>query len=289
LPDPAREVAIAKLRHVLNTGETTTFEFESRDPGGALEHFEIRAVPVQDDGIGTGISISLSNITERKRLEREILDVSSRERQTIGRDLHDGLGQELTGVALMLRGLATRLAVQCPGATAQVEEIVTLVNQSIDTARSLARGLLPVNPDGGGLAGALRALADRSRDVYGLAMTCRIKTTPRSGLSEDTANHLYRIAQEALTNTVRHARAGAVTIYLLVTPSKFVLRITDDGIGIAKQAKPGPGMGLKIMKYRASMAGALFEIIPHHPHGTVVSVTGQTTPVAISLAAADAI
>jgi PAS domain S-box-containing protein len=289
LPESGRERVLEKLRRVLVSEEAASYEFEVGTNGGT-EYFENRAVLVRDEGIGTGIAITMSNITERKRLEREILDVSSRERQTIGRDLHDGLGQELTGVALMLRGLGTRIAAQCPDAKEQVDEIVSLVNQSIDTARSLARGLLPVNTDGGGLAGALRSLADRSRDVYGLAVTCRVKVSSVRCLSEATANHLYRIAQEALTNTVRHAQAAAVEIFLLVTPSKFVLRISDDGIGIGANSRAGAGMGLKIMKYRASMIGALFEVIPNHPRGTLVSVIGQASPpVASAAVAADAI
>ena len=104
-----------KLRHILDTGETATYEFESGE-GEEVQYFENRAVLVRDDGIGTGISISTRDITERKRLEQEILDVSGRERQSIGRDLHDGLGQELTGVALMLRGLARRVQQRCPEA-----------------------------------------------------------------------------------------------------------------------------------------------------------------------------
>jgi signal transduction histidine kinase len=105
-------------------------------------------------------------------------------------------------------------------------------------------------------------------------------------LSEATANHLYRIAQEALTNTARHARASAVAIYLLVTPNKFLLRITDDGVGIADTLKEGSGMGLKIMKYRASMIGATFEIIPKQPHGTMICVIGQHAPVTSKLESA---
>jgi signal transduction histidine kinase len=214
------------------------------------------------------------------------LDVANRERQTIGRDLHDGLGQELTGVALMLRALATRIEAQSPESKVQVEEIVGLVNQSIETAHSLARGLLPVTTAGGGLAGALRSLSDRSRDMYGLDVHCRMKVAPERLLSEATANHLYRIAQEALTNTARHARASAVAIYLLVTPNKFLLRITDDGVGIADTLKEGSGMGLKIMKYRASMIGATFEIIPKQPHGTMICVIGQHAPVTSKLESA---
>jgi PAS domain S-box-containing protein len=275
LPDPARDVALAKLRHVLHTGETTTFEFESRDPGGALEHFEIRAVPVQDDGIGTGISISLSNITERKRLEQEILDVSTRERQTIGRDLHDGLGQELTGVALMLRGLATRFQHQFPEGVASINEIVGLVNESIESARLLARGLLPVRTDTGGLPFALRELAARGRDLYGLTVNFRAEIWPEITLSETSASHLYRIAQEALTNAARHARGSKVDILLMVTKNTFLLRITDDGVGIGDPDRTVAGMGLKIMKYRAGMIGAKLEIGAHLPRGTIVRVTGE--------------
>ncbi len=289
LPESARDMVIERLHRVLVTGETATYEFDVHSSGADTEYFENRAVLVRDAGTGTGISITMRNITERKRLEQEILDVSCRERQTIGRDLHDGLGQELTGVALMLRGLATRIEARSPETKDQVEEIVGLVNQSIDTARSLARGLLPVNTDGGGLACALRSLADRSRDVYGLNVDCRVKVAPERPLNEATANHLFRIAQEALTNTARHARASSVAIFLLVTRSKFLLRITDDGVGIADPSKDGSGMGLKIMKYRANIIGATFEIRPNHPHGTVICVIGQQAPVTGNLESAYAI
>ena len=117
-----------RLRCLLETGETATYEFESIE-AGAVRYFENRAVLVRDDGIGTGISISMRDITERKRLEQEILEVSGRERQSIGRDLHDGLGQELTGVALMLRGLATQCRSAIRRRSSSVNEIVGLVNQ----------------------------------------------------------------------------------------------------------------------------------------------------------------
>ena len=177
LPETARCAVVAKLRQVLQTGETATYEFESKASGLETQFFENRAVLVRDDDDSDrGISISVSDITERKRLEREILEVSSRERQTIGRDLHDGLGQELTGVALMLRGLATRLQRQSPEAVGYINEIVGLVNQSIESARSLARGLLPVRTDTGGLPFALRTLAARSRDLYGLEVNFRARS-----------------------------------------------------------------------------------------------------------------
>jgi PAS domain S-box-containing protein len=276
LPEHARGSVIAKLSQVLSSAEPASYEFEVRN-GAEIEYIENRAVLVRDDGIGTGISITMRNITERRRLEQEILDVSSRERQSIGRDLHDGLGQELTGVALMLRGLATRIQRQFPDSTPQVNEIVVLVNQSIDTARALARGLLPVNTDSGGLCRALRTLADRSRDVYGFKADFHADVSDETALNETTASHLYRIAQEALTNAARHGRASAVVISLTIAKSKFALQITDDGVGIKEERTSATGMGLKIMKYRASRIGATFEIASNRPHGTVVRVTGQRT------------
>lgn len=280
LPLNARAGAIARLRYVLHTGEPATHEFECDaacwDGRGREPQFlELRAVLVRDEGVSTGISISVRNNTERKRLEQEILDVAARERNGIGRDLHDGLGQELTGIALMLRGLATRLQREAPASIGQVDEVVRHVNQSIESARALARGLLPVRTDSGGLPFALRALAGRSRDLYGLEVNFRAELRPDISLSETTASHLYRIAQEALTNAARHGRASKVEISLSVTNKNFALQITDDGVGIGVSDKPGTGMGLKIMRYRAGMIGAKCEIGPNVPRGTVVRVAGE--------------
>jgi PAS domain S-box-containing protein len=274
LPDSARAGVVGKLRHILYTGETATYEYECAR-ADQVQYFENRAVLVRDDGIGTGISISTRDITERKRLEQEILDVSGRERQSIGRDLHDGLGQELTGVALMLRGLGSRIRERCPEAMDSVNEIVALVNQSIENARSLARGLLPVRSETGGLAFALRELASRSRDLYGMQVNFRADMRPDLELDETDASHLYRIAQEALTNSARHGHATRVDIFLSVTTSTFLLYITDNGEGFRPPKSPYSGMGLKIMQYRAGMIGAKFEIAPNEPRGTVIRVRGE--------------
>jgi len=273
LPEAACARVLQKLGHILESGETTTFEFESFE-GGRAQYFENRAVLVRDDGIASGISISMRDITERKRLEQEILDVSGRERQSIGRDLHDGLGQELTGVALMLRGLSSRIQQRCPDVVENVNEIIGHLNQSIETARSLARGLLPVRTETGGLSAALRALAARSRDLYGLEVTFRSELCPEFVLTETDASHLYRIAQEALTNASRHGHASLVDISLIAKEDGFTLCITDNGVGFARTAPSGSGMGLKIMKYRADMIGAKFEITANQPRGTVITVTG---------------
>ena len=273
IPEPARMPVEEKLRRILATGETDTYEFESYGDG-QIKYFENHAVLVREDGIGTGISISMRDITDRKRLEQEILDASGRERQSIGRDLHDGLGQELTGVALMLRGLATRIQSRCPDVVGNVNEVVALVNQSIDTARALARGLLPVRAETGGIAAALKALALRDRDLYDLVVTFRDEVASDFALDETSASHLYRIAQEALTNAARHGHATKVDMELCASASAFTLRIADDGKGFPK-AQVATGMGLKIMRYRAGMIGASFEIEANEPHGTVITVIAE--------------
>jgi PAS domain S-box-containing protein len=273
LPETARLPVEEKLRRILLTGDTDTYEFESCSDGH-IKYFENHAVLVREDGIGTGISISMRDITDRKRLEQEILDASGRERQSIGRDLHDGLGQELTGVALMLRGLATRIQSRCPDVVDNVNEVVALVNQSIDTARALARGLLPVRAETGGIAAALKALARRDRDLYDLPVTFRDDVASDFALDETNASHLYRIAQEALTNAARHGHATRVDMELSASASAFTLRIADDGTGFPK-AHVSTGMGLKIMRYRAGMIGASFEIEANEPHGTVITVMSE--------------
>jgi signal transduction histidine kinase len=132
-----------------------------------------------------------------------------------------------------------------------------------------------VRKETGGLAFALRELAARSHDLYGMEVNFRAEVWPALNLDETDASHLYRIAQEALTNAARHGHATLVDIFLLVTRNTFLLYITDNGEGFRLPASPYSGMGLKIMKYRAGMIGARFEIAPNEPRGTVIRITGE--------------
>jgi two-component system, LuxR family, sensor kinase FixL len=175
----------------------------------------------------------------------------------------------------MLRGLATRIRVRCPDVVDSVNEVVGLVNQSIDTARALAHGLLPVRNETGGLITALRTMAARSQDTYGLKVNFRAETPQEFSFSETNSSHLYRIAQEALTNAARHGHATLVDLTLAATHTSFSLDITDNGTGFIRTPTGSTGMGLKIMKYRADMIGAKFEIYANEPHGTIVHVIGD--------------
>jgi PAS domain S-box-containing protein len=200
----------------------------------------------------------VQDITERKELEHEIIEIANREQQRIGSDLHDGLGQELTGVALMLRSLSGKISKSAPALAPDVDEIVVLVNHTIESARSLARGLSPVSIDRGGLVHALRALVARAREMYDVDVRLRSRVWPQLTLDEPTANHLYRIAQEAVTNAVRHGRATVISVQLVVEERHVRLTVSDNGVGLPVESPDGPqhassGMGLKIMAYRARM------------------------------------
>jgi signal transduction histidine kinase len=244
-------------------------------PEGRSRWFEVEVQPLMGmDGVIGLVVLSIEVTDRRQRQEKEILDIAGRERRGIGHDLHDGLGQELTGVALMLRGLAGRVQERLPEAVESIQEIADVVNRSIESARSLARGLLPVR-DAGGLAPALHELASRSRDLYGLEVELLLEVSPAVHFSEPEANHLYRIAQEALTNAARHGHASHVEIALSAARHAFLLCVSDDGEGILEPAAPYAGMGLKIMKYRAGMIGGRFEIVSRKPRGTVVRVTRE--------------
>ena len=266
------------MRRLVSTGEAVQTQCEALDGDGVPRYLEIRAGLVLDAGVGLGVSVAIRDITELKRLEREILEGLTRERQRIGRDLHDGLGQELTGVALMLRALATRLQRDCPAAAESANEIIGLVNQSLDSARALAHGLLPVSVERGGLICALRSLAKRSRDVYGMDVRFRAEVWPELRLDETQAGDLYRIAQEALTNAARHSCATRVKIMLQVDQGSYCLKIADNGVGIAGSGRAAAGMGLQIMAHRAEIVGAKLEILSNMPRGTLIRVAGTQAP-----------
>jgi PAS domain S-box-containing protein len=215
------------------------------------------AVSRLKDGANEHRLIVLQDVSERKLLERAMLEAVSHEQYRIGNDLHDGLGQELTGIALMLRCLAGRLAAEHRPALPDVEGITRLVNNAVESTRSLARGLSPVNLERGGLRDALAGLVMHARSVYGIKAVFTNRMHPNIVLDEELANHLYRIAQEAVTNAVKHGRAKAVRIQLSSARRSVRLVIADDGAGMPPEAPSvtnTSGLGTRIMRYRARMA-----------------------------------
>jgi PAS domain S-box-containing protein len=242
-------------------------EFDGRQSNGG--HFAAAGVLSRFEVVGRNHSlVVLQDVSERKQLERAILEAVNREQYRIGNDLHDGLGQELTGIALMLRGLAGRVTTEYAPILPEIEGITRLVSNAIESTRALARGLSPVNLERGGLQDALEGLAMHAAEIYNVQIACTHRLGAARPLSAELANHLYRIAQEAVRNAVRHGEARSIRLHLHVARAKVRLTITDDGTGMPAQAESAPGMGLKIMRYRARILGGEVRFERSTPTGT---------------------
>jgi PAS domain S-box-containing protein len=222
------------------------------------------------DGSGTSHIITTGiDITERKRMERALLEISTREQQKIGQDLHDGLGQHLTGIAFMSKVLAQQLGNQSWEQGEQARKIVHLVNEAINKTRQLARGLLPVFSEADGLMSALRQWAAEVEDLFHIS--CRFDCAEPILIRDiGVATHLYHIAQEAVTNALKHGQASAIVLGMYRENGSGILTVEDDGVGMKDPPVPGIGLGLRIMSYRANMVGGTLEVRRGASRGTVV-------------------
>ncbi len=223
-----------------------------------------------DQGTPAYIIATGMDITERKRLEQAVLDISVREQRRIGQDLHDGLGQHLTGIAFMSKVQEQKLAEKGLPDAAEAAKIVRLVNQAIEKTRELSRGLLPVLSESRGLMSALQQWAGEVQDLFGISCTF-LCMEPVLIHDDSVATHLYHITQEAVNNAIKHGKARHLVIALGAAGGRGALTVSDDGSGIQKLPGAGTGMGLHIMNYRAKMIGGVLEVKSGKPHGTVVS------------------
>ncbi|MBS0658492.1 MAG: sensor histidine kinase [Verrucomicrobia bacterium] len=208
----------------------------------------------------------------RQRLECELLAISEREQRSIGHELHDSICQHLTGTALAGQVLTARL--QGPLAE-DAARVVGLVEEGIDLTRRLARGLVPVELESAGLMSALEefARATQARTGVQCRFECEVPV-PTPNTAE--AIHLFRIAQEATNNAIRHGNASQVLIKLDDAEGGIQLSIEDDGCGVPEHASEGPGMGLRIMAHRASMIGGSLNVSARAVGGTSVTCTWPT-------------
>jgi PAS domain S-box-containing protein len=229
---------------------------------------EISLSPLETEE-GMLVSSAIRDISERKRLEKTVLEISEREQRRIGQDLHDGLGQHLTGVAFLTKVHEQKLAERHIPEAEDASKIVELVNDAIRKTRELSRGLLPVVSDAHGLMSALRLYATEIADLFGVP--CRFQCE-EAVLIHDTsmATHLYHIAQEAVNNAIKHGKARNIVMRLFAGDREGTLLIRDDGIGIARPLPPHTGVGLHIMNYRAGMIGGNLEVRREQPRGTAV-------------------
>jgi PAS domain S-box-containing protein len=209
-------------------------------------------------------------IAERERLERELLEITEKERRRIGLDLHDDLGQKLSGIAMMTKGLGLRLKKQNAAEAAEAERISVLVQQAMSHASGLARDLTTLDFKEKALPEALRELAERAQELFSISCQFRVagKIAP---LKPNVVSQLYKIAQEAVTNAVKHGKAKEVAIDLSNGSGRIVLTIQNTGLPFPELKSRSAGMGLRIMNYRASVIGASLEIKGAKTSGTRVT------------------
>ncbi|MEX0685560.1 MAG: PAS domain S-box protein [Balneolales bacterium] len=273
MPDPYRKEHDDYLRNYMNTGYKKIIglgrEVSGKRKDGTVfpMYLAVSEVKLSDQRIFTGI---VRDISDQRRLEQEILRISEHERQRIGQDLHDGLGQMLTGIGLISQNIARELQKENSSQTSETEEITKLIREADQYARNLARGLIPVEFDSHGLSAALKRLSVNAQKLFNI--TCNF-TEINEVYFEDTATitHLFRIAQEAVSNAVKHGKADTIEIFLDGSKDHLYLQVTDNGTGFPEKWEKDKGLGVRIMQFRARLIGADLDIKSKKNGGTVIS------------------
>ena len=209
-------------------------------------------------------------ITERKRLEKDIINVSENEKKRIGRDLHDGIGQQLAGIGFMSKTLEHILEEKLPQQAAGASEITKLINEAMDEVRNMAKGLYPVDLVSNNLPVAMRKLAENTQKVS--FMNCAFECNGAADVIDSTvAVNLYRITQEAVTNAIKHGKAKNIDIELFLDKGKSLLSVKNDGLDFSENTSTGKGLGLRLMEYRAEEISGSIDIRRGDKGGTVLT------------------
>ena len=246
---------------------------------GTIRHVLVDAVSFMADAAPSWgdhqlhyFALFLRDITDRVKLEREILQTSEQESRRIAQDLHDGLGQLLAAAAHLTSALQKDLAAKSLPEVHKLGRIQEVLSMSIAHTRDLARGLYPVDPAPNGLMVALQRLAAQTEKLFHVA--CHFnRRRPVLIQDNDVATHLFRIAQEALTNAIKHGKAKRIEITLAGTPEQITLAVKDDGAGVPAPPRKTSGMGFRIMRYRAGMINGTLAIRKEAPGGTTIICT----------------
>ncbi len=245
---------------------------------GSYAHIVDRALLVRDEnGRPVRVLGAMQDVTERRALEKRVLEAATETQRAIGHDLHDGVGQELTGLAMLTDSLAMALRRKSLDESQLAEKIGLGIERTLEQVRTLARGMNPVEVDPLGLMSALVELTERARQLYGTE--CLLACGDEVSISDsETATQLYRIAQEAITNAVKHGNATKINVELLQNNDSVELRILDNGVGISSQLPMQSGTGMKSMLYRAEVIGGKLRVAPSSYGGTMVACTIPVKP-----------
>jgi signal transduction histidine kinase len=215
---------------------------------------------------------------ERQRLQVALREAAAEERRRLARELHDGLGQDLTGFAMLADGLAKQMDRSGLPVPLELDRLATMARQAIVTCRDIARGLSPLGGPRSGLTEALRDLTDRLNGPPGPSVSLTLELHASIAISRESSEHLYRIAQEALTNAMKHSRAASVEVRLDVDSEAIRLRVLDDGVGPPDRVEKSSGLGLQTMRDRAAAIGARLSVVARHEGGTAVICEAPQSP-----------
>jgi PAS domain S-box-containing protein len=264
-------------RRARTADEPETIEMELVAKDGSRRWCEVTNNVVRDAGGEIIAVVGIArDISERKTLEQELSHISTSEQERVGQDLHDGLAQELVGMGLVAKGIERSLAKKGLPEAESMTRLVDMLRSAQGHVYALIKGLRPVEVDAEGLMAALAELAASTETLAGVS--CRFDC-PRSVAVKDdnTADHLFRIAQEAVRNAVKHAEASEITIGL-VKDGGLSLRVEDDGAGIPPEGQRRAGMGLRIMRHRAGLLGGVLDVRRASPRGTILTCTLGESP-----------
>jgi len=271
-----RAAAAQWLAQVTNSAELPPAEWDCLNSAGQRIRLEISTHVVGRAGKQMEVEGIARDITERKRLEREILEISSREQRRIGHDLHDGVCQQLAAIAYRMDILAEQLQEKGVAESSEAERVGGLVNEAINQTRGVARGLFPISLEENGLVSALEELAVNTSNLF--KVQCQFSAEgPLPQAENGVALHLYYIAQEAVLNAAKHSRAGNISISLTRANDRFILAIHDDGSGFELSDHGFRGMGIRIMRYRARVIGATLDLKSQPGQGTQISCVFYAT------------
>lgn len=265
MPSPYQENHNRYLKNYLESGERKIIgigrEVRGRRKDGTTFPMELAVSELEWDGkrIFTG---SIKDISARRTLENEIIKISDEERRRIGQDLHDGLGQMLTGITLMSQSLARKLEEDHIPASRNLNELTDLIKEADKYARTLSHSLVPVEIDSTGLKIALSQLCERAGRLFNIQ--CDFSSDNADEVKDGfVANHLYRIVQESISNAVKHGKASGISVHLSCTANHIALLIEDDGAGfdVDDPEFESRGLGIKTMKYRAHISGGELKLL----------------------------
>lgn len=272
-PDPDYRAAMLDdaQKHSLHAYRNRAWDLRTKDGKMRTVAWSNVGADVQIPGWKEwGIGI---DITERRRLELALQQASEYEQRRLGQELHDGLGQELAALALLAYSLASNPDLTNEPVRQELDRLAQIARQAVRSGRAIAHGLAPLDESEGDLIEALRRMTQHHlAEVSGTQVVLEEQLSAELAIPETARSHLYRIAQEALNNAIRHAKAQSVKMELVVTPRTVRLTISDDGKGFTARAERSVGMGLRTMQNRATAIGASLSIRTESETGTSITV-----------------